>query len=162
MPTKCFTPCALQTASNSATSVLSAGSSTLLIPEIIPTGSPRGDVSMSCCTQADATTTSPICRSFVSVPLTPELTSIVAPNFTIIVCAHTAANTLPTPHCASTTSCPMSVPRTKSMPLTRSVTGFSILALRSATSTSIAPMMPIMFYSLYLKSGLTRFSRTVR
>ena len=51
----------------------SAGSSTLLMPEIRPTGSPRGEVSLSCCTTAEDTAMEAISSLSVSVPATPVL-----------------------------------------------------------------------------------------
>ena len=52
----------------------SAGSCTLLTPEIRPSGSPRALVSMSCCTTAEEIATEPMLSLSESAPATPVLT----------------------------------------------------------------------------------------
>ena len=98
---------------------------------------------MSCWTQAVEMATSPMWSSGVSVPATPELTISVTPNLRIMVWAQRAAKTLPTPLRARTTRLPSRLPMMKSMPETVSVRAFFIMLRRIATSTSIAPMMPV-------------------
>ena len=72
-PVSALTPMACAAAHSRRMSVLSAGISILLMPEIRPTGSPMAEVSMSCCTTQEDTARLPMVSSSVSVPATPVL-----------------------------------------------------------------------------------------
>ena len=112
--------------------------------ETMPTGSPRAEESTSYCTKSRAMAMSPTASRSVRQPATPTLITSSGLYRRIIVWAHIAALTLPTPPCTSTTSRPHSLPLWKRMPLTSRTAVTMVFASSSSISTGMAPMIPIM------------------
>ena len=115
----------------------------ILMPEINPTGSPMGEVSISCWTTCSARAICPMDRLSDRVPATPLLMIQSGAYFRIMVWAHMAAKTLPMPHLAQTTRFPQRSPYTKVILPTVSVSVFSMAAQSASTSICMAPMIPI-------------------
>ena len=114
------------------------------IPEINPTGSPSGEVSISCWTTSRATTISQTLSVGSSPPATPLFIISSGEYFRIIVWVQTAAFTLPTPLTATTASRPHKEPTWNSHPAAFSILTSDIMAVILSVSTLIAPIIPIM------------------
>ena len=84
---------------------------------------------------------------FDRLPATPELMISAGSYFRIMVWAHMAAFTLPTPAMPITASWPRSLPLTKVILPITSVLGASMLALSFSASMFSAQIIPIILLS---------------
>ena len=120
---------------------------------------------MSCSHASVETTMSPILISARSEPATPVLITASTANKSARICTQMPALTLPIPHWTMTTSFPFSTPSWNFIPAL-STTFFSVIFdFNSATSSSIAPIIPILFilnfppnFMLYFQTILPAYS----
>ena len=127
------------------TSSLSAGNDNVSILGICPAGSPNTVASISWCSASVEMTMSPISICASSEPAIPVLINVSAPNWLTRICAQIPALTLPIPLLTITTSFPPSVPLQNTIPAISTVSSICISFFSSATSSSIAPIIPIIY-----------------
>ena len=88
---------------------------------------------------------SPMLISAFREPAIPVLITPSTPNSSARICVQTAAFTLPIPLLTTTTSLPFKIPSQKFIRAFFTSRLISISAFSRATSTSIAPIIPIFF-----------------
>ena len=129
----------------SLTRVSSAAKIDSSIRGIMPTGSPSGETSMSCCWAQRESTMSPISNVLLSEPATPVFITVSTEKMSIRICVQTAIFTFPMPLTTTTVFSPHRFPSTKVIPALVISFVSVICSFKMATSSSIAPINPMVF-----------------